>query len=333
MDRQKYNKIYADEAEPDQSLKFEHNPGQALILSIYRMSDPFSCEQEGKGNMWLHVTLGAAMHVFSMVFQFVLVFLIFAYPVEEAEDPWELDLSRETEAIHSALSEVPPRELFMTSEIERRALNLCKTDHTVKWTQSLLIFLWVTKMLPFLWKTAWCFLVTFRLPWVDDEHPLCYEDDNKACIVTHSRRSIAIAVVILVLVPQFLIDVMILWIGAKYLFFCQDLLTLITKSMAFFFVTQVDEVIYEGIGSRAFKDLLSKSQFRWHKKTTSPQWDLWAGTALKFTLVGLGTLYYTRLFHGDVSGFRELCYEYKQIFHEECGNCGIVFLGKRILPA
>lgn len=327
MNHQRYAKIYADEAVPDESLKLEHNPGQAFLLAMIKAADMPSLEGEGKVNIILHVVLSAIMWLFSVIIQLLLLFLIFAYPVEQSEDPWEEHLHRETLALQSALAQRPPRQLILRDPFEYRAHTLCNHDHTVMFSQSLLIFVWVTKMLPYLWKNGFCLSVIISLPWASDANPLCYEADDKSFVVTHLRRRIRIAIVVLVLFPQFVVDLVILYVGAKFLFYCPSLLTLITKSLCFFFLTQIDDVIYEGLGSRAMKKVISKSTFQWHKKGQSPQWDLWGSSTVRLLIALAVTLYYTRVFHGDIQVFRALCYEYKTIFAQSCENCGMDFFG------
>lgn len=332
MDRTTYERIYANEAVPDESLKFEHNPGQALILSMVRASDPGSREKEGIGNIRMSVIIGGFMHFFAISIQVILMILIFVYPIEASEDPWETHLAKLEDALRSALRSIPPRLLMDQDRNEYTARRLCENDHTIMFSQSLLIFVWATKMLPYLAKTAWCLHVTTKLPRAADGKPLCYEADKNAFIITHMRRGVRMTIVATVLVPQLLVDAMILWCGAKFLFFCTSLETLITKSISFFFLTQLDEVIYEGLGSRNFKDQISKSFLKWKRETRNHQWDLWVSSLCKFVFALSVTLYYTRVYHGDIQRFRELCYEYKAVHFPGCDGCGMTLLGKHFMP-
>lgn len=330
MERKFYQNIYgANGYQHNESLKFDHSPAHALILSAIRMSDPASVEREGKVNMVIHVLLGTFMHLLAIAMSMTLCWLVFVYPVEAEEDPWEVDLHRETVALRNALFEVPVRKLILTDPIERKAHTLCENDHTVQFSQSALIFLWGMKMMPFISKQLWFLRGITLMPTAPAGHPLCYEEQNRSLVVTHMRKPLLLVITAFVLLPTILADVFVTFVGAKFLFYVDSLSALILKSMAFFLVSKIDEVLFEGMGSRAFRDELASSKIAWSSGEPHAQWDLWGSCLLKLLAVVSLTLFYTRIFHADVQEFRALCFEYKGYWQSaaECPNCGFKELG------
>lgn len=266
--------------------------------------------------------------------QVLLVFLLYAFPAEEAQDPYEINLHKKRLMVEKAIRGWPRMRLNDSIPEEREALEICLHDHTVPYSQSLLIFVWVIRAIPVLSRVLWSvYVVCLRLDTVQANDMVIVSRQHQVAIM-HMTETLRI-VTLCVQVPDLFCNLLVLVVGARFLFYAADIRMLITKTIGLFWLLQLDSVIFEGITGHWMKDQIRNTAFSWQEKRTTGclHFHRWGSSLLRLGLVLSLVLSYTRLYHSELQLLRALCLEYKQEYHKVCSTCGLKVMGHFFYPA
>jgi len=301
-----------------------------VVFAAVRLFDADSLKQKGQCQLATNFVISFFMHGINLFFQFGLLFLIFAFAIENSEDPWEhADLTAEGAVLDAAMAAVPPQPLDATIALNALAVNRCRKDHTVRFAQSFLIFLWAVRVTPEVMGCFWTTKTCWSLP--DTKMgKLIKETDGKFFIFSLNLR-LRIFISLFVNLPKFLIGVLLAFVGAKFLMFANSLAPLVMKAVAMQFVLTIDELIFNGLASAAYAKQVSDCCFLIYQDTIPVNWNLWGTTVLKFFVIVAWTLAITRVMYADVQSFRDSCSFYEGAFPAPGNHTGLSFLGMRFI--
>lgn len=323
-------------------MSFTPHCGFGVMLAWARLHDHTGCT--------FRYTMGfvtaICIQLISLAVQLTATFLLYAFPVEAAADPYEVGLHRHRLMVEEVVYGWPQRQLNDSISEEREALDLCLGDHTVKGSQSLLIWVWIVRMVPCLSRALTSFVAVQKLPALQDGSPAHvayshqgYERRNQGLAITYMTRRMAWGAFFFLLLPETVCTVLIMGVGAKFLFYAVDLFTIITKTVGLWILTELDTVVFKGLTSHTFQEQVTNSAFKWREpkprsslRRASRHWDYWGSSLFRLVAVTVIVLFYTRWHNAELQALRGACMDYKELFHPQCGNCGLVFLGHHLYP-
>lgn len=322
----------------NEAFKLPQNSGGALILSFTKLCCHHT-DEKNRVNNAVSFFFSVMLQLVSISFQLGMMALIVIYPLEGAVDGWDFNILQETDALKRSIRHLTSVDKMKTmGDIPRRAIDLCMTDHTIPFSQSVLVWLWVLKMLPSIMSNFHAVNSFMQLPTVfrDDNIPLYYMDGKKT-VITNTRAAKGVAFGLLCIMPELLVNCTVLWVGMKFLVYCTSLTDLVTKSISFFFFTQIDEVLYEGLASEDTKGAVSATVMEWRRENRTKDswsrdtWNLRGSTVFRSTVSLIVTVVYTMYIHAEMRGFRRACFEYKTLINPLCKgqgpNCGWHLMG------
>merc|ERR1711957_1073611 len=112
----------------------------------------------------------------------------------------------------------------------------------------------------------------------------------------------SLAVFWLVHAPKIVCTLVIMFVGARFLFFAQDLVMLITKCIGLHFLMQLDTVLFDGLASNLVKEQVKHSAFHWHAQPSKKavHFEIWGSSLLRYCLVLFVSLFYCRVWHAGI---------------------------------
>jgi len=323
------------EDEVNTRVNLDKDTSSGAMLAILKLYDGDTVERDGYVPLLVGTILSMMLQIMNVVIQFTLVFLLYAYTVERAEDPYEHGLVKEADVLRRLLAAIPPMRLDQSDPVQKKIFELCEYDHNVPYTQSLLIFLWVVKMLPEMMDSAWLVRIMWLMPTAkrrEFNKMLSYPDrHNKDKIhILQLTRKLRWGFLMLGMIPRFVIAIFLCFVGAKFLMYAKSLGMLVIKSLALAFVTQVDDILFCGLASHSLQTQTKSTAFCLKVKPGNlrVQWNLWGATLARTSGVIVLVLIWTRVVHRHLQTFRELCDLYDSEF-ETCPTCGLHLFGLR----
>mmetsp|Transcript_66167 Transcript_66167/g.147035 ORF Transcript_66167/g.147035 Transcript_66167/m.147035 type:complete len:346 (-) Transcript_66167:63-1100(-) len=302
-------------------VKVEHSTYGAGILAVAQSSDELYNSTHGPSQACGRLANGMGLFVTAAVIQAILAVLILLFSNERMQDPYErmgsehmAHIMREAMATNTSLPKTDP------------VLKLCIRDHTIPWSQSLVVFLWLCRSSPLLFTAFWGLYVIWHMPTSAGQHNL--ESDATLDIVCLPRRS-KFFLVLFVKLPTIAIELALIVAGMKFLMYCNALGALILKAMGMAYILTIPSIVFSGLASGPLKAEVDKTHLV-AEVPFVPAWDVWVSGACK-TILHLGiTIWFCRIHHAGLQDFRMACFQYKYQFVFPVCNCGLSFFGLRL---
>eukprot|EP00929_Paragymnodinium_shiwhaense_P098515 TRINITY_DN5998_c0_g1_i6.p1 TRINITY_DN5998_c0_g1~~TRINITY_DN5998_c0_g1_i6.p1 ORF type:complete len:347 (-),score=65.81 TRINITY_DN5998_c0_g1_i6:358-1398(-) len=302
----------------------------ALTFALAQWQDEATLMEKGELNVTMTLVMNFAGHIACLCLQFLLMFMLVAFTVEQQEDKYEQDLGGETHALRNAVA------TNVTLHGVRRyeeTLKLCAKDHNVPYSQSVVVFIWGMKCLPMLGQATWATYVSFKMPTATEGDRKLIEqpaDSSKKAQVRQLTLCMKIMLLAIVNIPRVLLIVFLWYMGAKFLMYAQSVGVLVTKAIGLAFILQVTEVLFAGMTSRVFQQRVGKLVLAYNSamEFTHNEWITWGANVFNLVTVASITLYYCRIVNGSLQHFREACHAYEKHFIlSHCAHCGSHYFG------
>jgi len=304
-----------------------------LLLSLVHITD-VEYRHVGLKKLTANLILSLLFHVMNLLMQMALIFLVYVFVTERREDPLEDHLSDKLVLMQTAMDE--NKMLNASIPLESDILNLCWRDHSVRYSQSLIIFLWALKITPELVEGLSMANAVWRLP-RSKSRRICHEDGDSTSVFALTPFLHWIIQIFIVL-PKIAISILVAIMGAKFLMMAWSIGVLILKALTLGFITSIDELLVSGLLDPRFKRKITSSSIKYEAGAPREHWLLWGSTTSMLIFNMAVTFYCTHIFFAEVQEFRQLCNSYENQFHQarfvvaewrqsNCTHCGFSFLG------
>lgn len=238
------------EPKPNVAFPLKGNTYDAVWFTIAR--------GEHNAGQWISLAMSIFVHLLAEVLQLVMIFGLLAFTIGRREDQYEIgDLVSRTHALYDAVA--TDKEMDKTAHAQ--TLGLCKSDHNIPYTQSVVVWIWGVKVLPILSQGLWKLIILKRLPTSEFGKESVAKEGDKLSIV---RLPFCLKLVLFFLVdmPRSFVAVFMYFMGAKFLMFAPSLGTLILKCVGLAFISQIPDILLAGLYSEEFQKELGKVQIR-----------------------------------------------------------------------
>lgn len=295
------------------------------LLAVAQVCDQSYRDEMGSHQAFGRFANGMLLFILGGGIQFAMIGLLYFFSEERMQDPYEEVGTRTlAEDLWSALDS--GKALEGTHE----AVELCMHDHSVPWSQSMVIFVWLCKCVPAIVNAAWVTWVLAALP--STEGTTITNKTGKLSIVGLPMIFKLMAVVFIQL-PLVFLDVCLAIVGMKFLMYCNALGKLLVKAMSLSYIETVAGVTFAGLSSKAFQAEVNKASLVHRFKRMPPAYKLesWLSGLLKIVSIFSLTIWYCRIKHSNLQDFRYACFRYKyQFVFPNCGHCGLDFFGMHL---
>eukprot|EP00747_Dinoflagellata_sp_TGD_P145694 gnl/TRDRNA2_/TRDRNA2_176613_c0_seq2.p1 gnl/TRDRNA2_/TRDRNA2_176613_c0~~gnl/TRDRNA2_/TRDRNA2_176613_c0_seq2.p1 ORF type:complete len:355 (+),score=58.98 gnl/TRDRNA2_/TRDRNA2_176613_c0_seq2:99-1163(+) len=317
--------------EPNEKLNLAKDSYSGFIFSCIMFSDHATVEKNGFVAELVQLCLSTLIHICSCGIQIFLIFMLYVYADERAEDPYEKNLDQVIATLKDATANMT--ELSTTSDVEASAWSLCKKDHSVPYTAVIILLLWGFKVAPEVMAALWNAYVVFMMPAAEAGDTMItrigdFNDPDKFRIdKIHSHQRIIF--IVCVDLPRISISCLLYLVGAKFLVFCPSVGVLIMKAISLAFVLTLDELLFSGMASLKQQERIAKAALHYHQASMPIHWHLWGSTVTKVGIILMCTLMITEVWYADLQAFRRACLNYKvALIFPKCEHCGTHFLGR-----
>eukprot|EP00933_Yihiella_yeosuensis_P037612 TRINITY_DN31602_c0_g1_i1.p1 TRINITY_DN31602_c0_g1~~TRINITY_DN31602_c0_g1_i1.p1 ORF type:complete len:358 (-),score=40.18 TRINITY_DN31602_c0_g1_i1:129-1202(-) len=311
----------------DIRLPLKADSYDGLLYTFAAVADGSYAEAKGHRTVCCFQLQGVILYILSFAAQSILVFLIWVYSNERAQDPYEGDISKETAALRNAMS------VNKTLPSTDRSHVLCEGDHSVPYSQSLVIFIWVCRNLPDLTSALWGIRMFLGMPTrKEDEASMINLADSKSEIRS-AGLPLKIKSLVLIQLPKLVITFLLISAGMTFLMYCKGVGIMVMKAIGMSYVLTVDDIIFQGLSSRVFQDHVTKCTLVLRAKASSVDaFNIWGSMIMKTVITLAIVLWFCRIHHWPLQEFREVCIEYKYKFEfPECehgvSGCGLSIAG------
>lgn len=304
--------------EPNTKWPLPMDSHGSFMLAILRFQDAEVIAQEGKLSAGVTLFTAAFVNMLCVGLQLYLAFLMYVFVIERKEDPFEGHLHNRTTHLQQAIATKTPLDL--TDKDHGATMHLCFIDHSVPWSQSVILFLWFAKCsveVAGAFKGAY---VSFVMPSTVSGDVLTHTpkgSDN----VTVTRMSPALKAISLLLVklPRLLVALILMYVGAKFLAFAGTVGELVMKSIGIGFISAVNALLLNSLGPAKLLALQKTCAFHYHSEDNAKN----PGNAmlhasffsiLSVLLCAGFAVFFSRVLFGDIQEFRGLCNVYEEMF-------------------
>jgi len=133
-----------EEPEPNSKLPVLLDAHASFMVALVRFKDAELIQKEGKVNLGVMVFTAGFLHILALSLQFYLAVLMYVFVIERREDAFEGSILKvRTELLQHAIMTNTP--LNATDGLSSSTLTICWNDHSVAWSQSIILFLWFVK--------------------------------------------------------------------------------------------------------------------------------------------------------------------------------------------
>eukprot|EP00439_Symbiodinium_sp_Y106_P057046 s2333_g8.t1 len=293
----------------------------AGLLAMAQSSDDNYVATFGSNQACGRLVNGLGLFLIAAFLQGVLVALIILFSNERMQDPYEhyrsahmAQLLRQAMATNSSLPDSDP------------VSKLCLSDHSVPWSQSMLVFLWLCRSSPPIFTSLWSLYLIAYMP-----------RPKGHCVVSGASNADIVALplktklwmVFAIKIPTIIIEIALLIAGMKFLMYCNALGPLIMKALGMAYIKTIPDIVFGGLSSKPFQAEVDKTSLV-AQVPFLPAWDTWVSGAAKIVLHVSLALWYCRVYHGALQDFRMACFQYKYQFVFPTCHCGLSFFGMRL---
>ncbi|CAJ1380319.1 unnamed protein product [Effrenium voratum] len=292
------------------------NTHSAGLLAVAQATDAGYIEEFGRAQALGRLANGLILFTLGSAFQAVLVALLILFSEERMQDPYEkAGTARMTQELQDAMNtNTPLHESDPT-------LAMCKQDHSVPFSQSLVIFIWICRLGPSITTALWTLLAIIQ---VSSNHSTNIGHDKEKAQIKSLPCTTKFLTLLFIQVPVVILHVVLLWAGMKFLMYCDALGKLVVKAMSVAYVETIPSIVFVGLSSAVFRAEVGKSQLSLRMRHTD---DSWFGGMLKILISVALSLWYCRIYHASLQNFRLACFQYKYQFVFPVCDCGLDFFG------
>eukprot|EP00929_Paragymnodinium_shiwhaense_P032522 TRINITY_DN18014_c0_g2_i1.p1 TRINITY_DN18014_c0_g2~~TRINITY_DN18014_c0_g2_i1.p1 ORF type:complete len:362 (-),score=91.11 TRINITY_DN18014_c0_g2_i1:46-1131(-) len=320
-----------------QKLPFTMDTSCSLMWAMIRRLDQNQVEENGKIALRLGVVAAAFLYILNVCLQIYVVTMMYVFVIERREDPLEVNLEGRTEMLLNAVATGTMFNVTNVTSEEYQVLMVCWNDHTVRYSQSVMIFLWFLKSFLIVQDAYWYCKVSFQLPDAANEPDILSATEDEI-LVERLTPLVRFQFLGVVLIPRALLTVMLAFMGAKFLLVAQTLGVLIMKSVGLVFISDIDRLVCTSLMHRKEKLELQKAKFHYNEGKPPPHWTLWGVPMAKCLSTFTATMFFTRIVFAEISRFRGACDAYEQMFEQRpkpeeiwvngyCKTCGFQLWG------
>jgi len=259
--------------------------------------------------------------------QFMLVFLLFATVVEDAENPYEHGLTAETAEMQRAIAADQP--------IDRHSnvMALCRKDHTLAGAHTMVIMLWLSRMLREIIEAVNLTKIYARMksppPPVSDHPELSCEIidevvdvDEKGILVEESYSIVYLTARLRVLSCVFLGCVRVAmasfltFTGAKYLILEGNMSNVILKAVSMQFIVTLDALLFKAFMPQTFAKRMKAAKIVYDGQRPE-LWLQWTKSMCYVMIAWAMMSVLANVIFGKLDTFRSSCREYYAAFPKE----------------
>jgi len=313
---------YFDVAETEKfSVALESTTQGAAMLAVAQWSDAEYASKYGQKQATGRLINGLGLFAISFVLQVLLIALLLFFSTQRMQDPYQFE---ETTVMAESLRKA--QESNTTLPETDRVLRLCLQDHSVPYSQSVVVFLWLCKISPDIIFNLWTIVLLASLPKFDGSS-LQFADGN--IHIVRLPRGAKWMLILFVKIPMLLVQLALAKTGMTFLMYCSALGILIMKALALSYVCTVPSVVFAGLASKALASEVGKAKLTGTIMKTA-FWDAWLSGIIKIALHVAVAVWYCRILHAGLTAFRWECFFYKYKFVFPTCHCGAELFGVHI---
>lgn len=310
-------------------LPFKINTTGFFLFTAIQCFDGPCRKQVGIGKAVSMLVCGALLHILNFMVQFGLTFALLEFSVQRQEDKFQRhNLLSKASLVEAAASSGVKLE---STALNKEVLGVCRAEHHVPYFQSLVIFLWCVKLLPPVIQSVRFTLASIRMPSREGVKSMVLVDGSKFFVFSMPVW-VKVFIFFCANLPRLLLQVFLFWMGAEYLMYATSLNVLITKAVGLAFIRSMSELLFTGLASQQNQERMKEVHLVFETNAASATkewWEAWGAMLVKFLFCLVLALWFCRIHHGELQGFRDACFHYKQVFDvPKCFPvCGTTFLG------
>merc|ERR1719428_1185841 len=202
----------------------------------------FSEDEKGGGEYCFVAVTAIVTHILTVLIQLGFLILLLLTSIEHREDPFETSsgLAAETELLVTAVSS--NARLDKANAVEKKVEDLCYRDDTIPGVHYVIIFIWITRMVPEIQNALWTTRAMCQL-WVSKQTTICTTSGGKQLITAATTRARA-AIFLFCPIFRVIIALVCSWAGAKLLALRNSSLELVARMVVMTFIVDLDEMIW-----------------------------------------------------------------------------------------
>jgi len=314
-----------DESEPEAPLRHVNIPlastcYDGTTVALVSFMDVNFVKVHGYGATLLQCLLALCLHIFSIALQLVLVTLLLVTTVSAKEHPFR-NVDGMILVLHSRLDVDPRVPLDPNDPLHADTLEDCSVKVPIRNYHLVILFTWVTKM-------SGEFIDALQRAWIVSNMPLAkdgkllqldeeFTDEGGKAAITNVSRMIKVVFALFISLPQFLACAFLTFTGAKFLFYTEDMGTLIMKSIGLSFIVSLDEMMFGAFASLRFQLLVKNTTYRHRTGKPNWHWAMWGTSLAKIVGVSCFASWIYWYAFGKVTELRRLCLLYGETFQED----------------
>jgi hypothetical protein len=257
------------------------------------------------------------LHFAVVSIEFMLVYLIFGTVVEEAENPFERDLTKHIHQVRHAT------HTGVTLDRHGDIMQLCRKDHTLASAHTMVVLIWSARMLREMRSAIEMIQVILNVPTgpesidekidIDEETGDLIKEEYNIVRLTLCLKSLLI---IFIGMSRALVTAFLAFTSAKYLILEGNMANVILKAVSMQFIVTLDTLFFSAFIPTTFVKKVQASVIKYmgERPSLSKQW--MASVGYVVVTVGL-VLFLIRYVFGDIYHFRVACREYFMRFPDE----------------
>jgi len=301
------------------SISIGNNTFGAAILAVAQWSDADYVRTHGRLQAAGRLLNGLGLFAASTLIQATLVCFVLLFSDERMQDPYQVE---KPGVMAAALRDA--RATNTTLPKNDIAHRLCLHDHSLPYSQTIVVFVWLCKSSPEILHSLWSLYLLASLPYT--QHSSVQLSGGQLQIVrlpTYFKWLVCV----FVNTPTLIIGITLTAAGMDFLMYCSALGVLILKAMALSYIATIPSVLFAGLGSKELAMEVSKTMLVGTTKKCNI-WDSWMSGVAKVVLHAAIACWYCRVLHAELTSFRWECFLYKhQFVFPLCHHCGLHFFG------
>jgi hypothetical protein len=268
--------------------------------------------------VWFQLLFAGVMQIAAVFSQIMLTVLLFATVVEEAENPYEHGLDDATAEVQKAIAQ---HEVLGK---DQASIQLCRSDHTVGGVHTVVILIWVSRMIREIADSVELIMIYVRMPLPAVEGEIVQEkiEFNSRGVILNERYSILSMTIRLKMLSLFvgmsrlIVASLLTFTSSKYLILSGNMANVILKAVSMQFIVALDEIIFASFMPASFGMKMAGAQliYAGQRPSLSAQW----GMSTFYVLFACVAVYCMgHVIYPQLSFFRVACRDYYELFPDE----------------
>lgn len=258
-----------------------------------------------------------------------MLYVFFAYWVENFEDPWEDSQYEPMKAAITKATLMQESLLYNATFASTEAVRMCTLNRAPVAMHFMILFLWVGDVFNMLGNCVYKAWVILALPDCTNDalglhNPAAVKDvaidpppSERAVTVHISHLGLSSKMVICacILFPDFILTCCVGWTGAKYISLVSSVGILVKSSLKLNFIARVEKFVYPSFVSYNWNDFVTNSNYRVMRPKGMPNiLSSWWSTLFRVCM-GMATCRFFLYFvFPRVEEFRQICLRYYEAF-------------------